>query len=634
MALISGTLLLRSARPAWLRLLIIIAMGAGAGIGISKLHTELRPAPPIKREMGPVMVEGWVKSVEPGANGVRLRLRVHAIGGERSDLGPREIRLTHTLSLNVAPGRFVRCWAVIRPPPEPGFPGDYAFNRQAFFEGLDGVGYVQGRCRGGTLGQPGAAGGRLQAQVAMTRRRLADHVLEEAGPKAGGFAAALASGDRSYMDDADIEALRRSGLAHLLAISGLHLGIVGGLVYLVLRRGLALWEWLALRIPVQKPAAFVALMATGSYMVLSGASISTQRAFIMAAVFFGAILLDRAPLSFRSFSVAMIAVIFLQPHSVMTPGFQMSFAATGALIAIYIAWRRKRGEDPAAPSATGPVFVLKSLVVTSIVGAVATAPFALYHFDRAAPGGIVANLLAIPVITFISAPAAGLALIAAPFGLDGLFLRVFGLSLGVVLDIAHWVSGADHTGVSLGGPVPGAVLLVVAAGMAGACLLPGWRRRGVALGVSGIAAGLVWGLSSKPILHWSASGEVTLLQSGKGWTKVYVVDGEGLSPLQFIDLESSANCAAEPCRLQTGIGTVAIQGGAQPCPQTADIMLTTNEGPITCTGAEIVRWPDVVRTNGLTWVKPALGSPRRVVPRCGHRKWWPCLEPSARRDQS
>ena len=618
----------------WLRCAIIIGVGVAGGVALSKIHTELRPAPMITAQLGPTMVEGWIEAIEPGRNGVRLRLRVHAIGGERSDALPDEIRLTHPLSLNVAPGRFVRCWAVIRPPPEPGFPGDYAFNRQAFFEGLDGVGYVQGRCRGGTLGAPGAFDGQVQASIAMARRNLADHVREEAGPKAGGFAAALASGDRSYMSEADTEALRRSGLAHLLAISGLHLGIVGGMVYFAMRRGLALWEWLALRVPVQKPAALLALLATGIYMVLSGSSISTQRAFIMAAVFFGAILLDRAPLSFRSFAVAMIAVMILQPHSVMTPGFQMSFAATGALIATYLAWRRKRAADPAAPPASGPAFVLKSLVVTSIVGAVATAPFALYHFDRAAPGGIVANLLAMPIISFVSAPSAGLALVSAPVGLDGPFLRLFGFSLGLVLDVAHWVSSADRSGLSIGGPVPGAVLLAVTAGMAGACLLTGWKQRLRVASVASAVAAASWWFAPAPVLHWSASGEVMVLVRGEGWKKLDVVRGDGLSPLQFIDLETSGRCADGPCSFETGVGPVEIQTGLQNCPDGPAILLRTGAPEPACEGADVAYWDDVLRSNGTTWVKPTIGPVRRTTPRCGHRKWWPCLEANNETNQS
>lgn len=198
------------------------------------------------------MIEGWVQSVEPGTKGNRLRLRVHAIAGVDTSDTPKFARVTHRLSLNVSPGRFVRCWSVLRPPPAPSLQGDYDFQRQAWFEQLGGVGYVQGRCRGGTLGAPVDLRAQLALKVASFRRKLAVYVNEKAGARGGGFAAAIVSGDRSFMSTTDQEALRGSGLAHLLAISGLHMGIVGGMIFLILKRVFAMIEPLALRIAVQK----------------------------------------------------------------------------------------------------------------------------------------------------------------------------------------------------------------------------------------------------------------------------------------------------------------------------------------------------------------------------------------------
>ena len=204
-------------------------------------------------------------------------------------------------------------------------------------------------------------------------------------------AAALASGDRSFLTEADQIALRGAGLAHLLAISGLHMGLVGGLVFLIVWRGLALIEPLALRLSVKKPAACAALIACASYMIISGGSVSTQRAFVMASVFFGAVLLDRAALSQRSVAIAMIILLLLAPWSVLTPGFQMSFAATSVLIATYEGWRQRRqarGHSPRTPV----TFWLKSLIVTSTVTSLATAPYAIYHFERFAGFGVAAPM--------------------------------------------------------------------------------------------------------------------------------------------------------------------------------------------------------------------------------------------------
>ncbi|RIJ26280.1 ComEC/Rec2 family competence protein [Henriciella barbarensis] len=506
-------------------------------------------------------------------------------------------------------------------------PGDYAFNRQAFFDGLDGVGYVQGRCRGGALGPERGLHKKLRSTINVMRRSLAIHVRDAAGERAGGFAAALGSGDRSFMVQEDVEALRRAGLAHLLAISGLHLGIVGGLIYVSIRRGLSLWEWFALRVPVQKPAAAVALIMTALYLVLSGASISTQRAFIMAAVFFGAILLDRSPLSFRSFAVAMFAVILIQPHSVMTPGFQMSFAATGALIATYLVWRERRQAMAAGASGNGFVFTLQSLVVTSIVGAGATAPFALYHFDRVAPGGLWANLLAMPIITFVSAPFAGLALATAPLGLDEPFLRAFGWSLEQVLMIAHWVSTQPGSDVMITDPMPAGVLLVLSVGLIAVCLVKGVRYR-ILTGVgTAVTAAIVWLSLPSLVLHWSASGEVLLRDAENGWKKLAIADGDGLSPLTLNDLPATHECRGKMCEFETSVGMVAIAYELPTCIPDAALTLLVDASPGRCSpGGRVITWNDVQKAGGLSLVRGWAGASHiRAVP-CGRRKWQPCID--------
>ena len=602
-------------------------MGAVCGAMVSKIHTLIRPVPPVQQMIGPTMIEGWVSAVEPGEKGVRLRIDVHAIGGIDPERLPSRIRLTHSLSLNVAPGRFIRCWAVLRPPPQPGMPGDYAFNRQAFFDGLDGVGYVQGRCRGGTLGAQRGFMERVRSTVSVMRRSLAIHVRDAAGERAGGFAAALASGDRSFMNQEDVEALRRAGLAHLLAISGLHLGIVGGLVYFSVRRVLSLWEWFALRVPVQKPAAAVALVMTALYLVLSGASISTQRAFIMAAVFFGAILLDRSPLSFRSFAVAMSAVILIQPHSVMTPGFQMSFAATGALIATYLVWREKRQAQPDRTSGNGFVFTLQSLVVTSIVGAAATAPFALYHFDRVAPGGLWANLLAMPIITFVSAPLAGLALATAPIGLDEPFLRMFGWSLEQVLAVAHWVSIQPGSDFMIKDPMPAGVLLVLSVGLIVICLVRGLVYRAIATAGTVLAAGLVWITVPSIVLHWSASGEVLVRNEETGWQKLAVASGDGLPPLTLGELEAGYECRETTCSFDTAAGLIAIVDSEPSCMRDAAYVLLADDRQTLCSAPEsVIVWSQVEQAGGLSLIRNWRGQTHISAMPCGRRKWQPCSE--------
>ena len=619
----------RSLVPPLVLAAMVVIVGISGGALAGKLATLRVSHPVIVDAVGPVMIEGWVEEVEPAKRGVRLRLIVHAIDDVAPDDLPSRVRVTHTTRLKVEAGRFVRCWAVLRPPPGPIIKGDYAFDRQAYFEGLGAVGYVQGRCRGGALGAPQDARDRFSLWVAKHRRNLAHYVNGAAGDRAGGFAAALASGDRSFMAVADQQALRGSGLAHLLAISGLHMGIVGGLVYVLVWRGLALIEPIALRIPVQKPAAVAALIASLVYLVLSGASVSTQRAFIMAAVLFGAVLFDRTSLSLRSLAIAMILVVIISPWSVLTPGFQMSFAATGALIATYEAWQRGRRAS-GRTEAKGVGFWLKSLVVTSFVSSMATMPFALYHFDRIAGLGLLANLLAMPIISLASAPLAGIAMLLAPFGLSEYPLRAFGYTLEGVLWVAHLFEGLAPNGGRVDRSMPGHVLLLFTAALVVGAIIQGWRKRLGFAGVLIVAGAGFWITHPVASVHWAPSGEVFLVNQTGAVERISVMRGDGLAPLRFIDETTGSDCSKVVCRRQiAGAEIIIMPDGIPPtCLNTAEsalILVGTTELDLIGCQRRYIRWSDVAPNRGLSW--QIVEGQAVVVDRapCGERPWNPCL---------
>lgn len=611
----------------WLAPLALVAFGLAGGVGLAKLRTAMIDSPVIAAETEPVLVEGWVVSIDRGNSGPRLTLDVQAIAGFPPEQTPRLVRMTHMTSLEVSPGRFVRCYGVLRPPPAPSMGADYDFQRTAWFRGLGGVGYVMGRCRGGVLGAPAGIERGARVELASLRRQFAAYVNEAAGPRAGGFAAALMSGDRSFMAPEDAEALRGAGLAHLLAISGLHLGIVGGLVYWIVMRGLALIEPVAVRIPVQKPAAMAALVATASYLVISGASVSTQRAFIMAAIFFGAILFDRAALSLRSFALAMIAVVALHPESVMTPGFQMSFAATGALIATYEAWSARRREAQTGGAGRGFSLAVKSLVVTSFVGGVSTAPFALYHFGRVAGLGLVANLAAMPVISLASAPLAAAALLAAPFGLEGPVLRAFGYSLELVLAIAH---ALDEDVKVTGGALPslsGLALAAFTAALAAMVALRG-AARPFAMGLFTVLGGFAWMTGAEPDVHWAPSGDV-YIRTDEGYVRAGFVEGDGLGPMRFADLEADRDCSAG-CVIDAASGRVTLHPGApaaQSCGDLGDGVHLFAQGDTAFCPASLT-WQEAERLGGQTLRVTRTGNVRRDrEPDCVPRPWSPCRVP-------
>ena len=557
-------------------LLALIGFSIASGIAVAKVRTLMVHHGSLENELGPIMVEGWVTAIEPATKGVRVRMLTHAVEGVASDDRPLEIRLTHRAALQVSPGRFVRCLAVLRRPPDPSIPGDYDFRRQAWFEGLHAVGYVQGRCRGGALGQSNDTWVARTAVIAAYRRNLAEYTRVAAGPRAGGFAAALTSGDRSFMRLEDREALREAGLAHLLAISGLHIGIVCGLVYLIVFKGLARISWLARRMPLQKPAAVTALTIGAAYLVISGASVSTQRAFIMAALVFIAILIDRNAISLRTFAIAMVVIVVISPGSVLTPGFQMSFAATGVLIAIYEVWRERRLKTPQG-FGSNQAFAVKSLFVTSVAAGLATAPFAFYHFDRIAPFGLIANLLAMPIISFVTAPAAAASMLLAPFGLAEYGLRVFGWSLEWVLAISHWASGTADAANPQWKPMPEISLFLFSCSVGAFILLTDRLRTYAAIGFGSAALGF-WLLSVPASAYWAPSGDVYARIDGQ-YQRIAFLEGEGLSPLRYKDLPVSGYCQNRRCLIETDNGK---------------LLLIANEGRVDCGGLE----PEILVLSG------------------------------------
>ena len=621
----------RFTRVKGIHTLIVVIFGVLLGFTSSIIRTKTVSSPTVTADTGPVMLEGWVTSIEPGKKGPRVRLQVHAIAGKSSTDLPRYVRLTHMARLEVHPGRFVRCWAVMKPPPKPHLVGDYDFQRHAWFQQLGAVGYVQGRCRGGALGAPSNRLAGFKLKIASFRRNLATYVNRASGERAGGFAAALVSGDRSFMPFKDQEALRASGLAHLLAISGLHMGIVGGLVFLIFRRALAFIEPVALRISVQKPAAVAALVASLSYLILSGASVSTQRAFIMSAVVFGAVLFDRAAISLRSFAVAMIIVVLLQPESVMSPGFQMSFAASGALIATYEAWTQKRlGQT----RILGPIrYAWASLIVTSTVAALATAPFAMYHFNRIAGLGLLANFLAMPIISFVSAPAAAVTLIAAPFGGADLGLRIFGFSLELVIAIANWCTSLMPAGLTAGKQMPNVSLALFSLALILSVLARGVWRLSLPI-VPLLGASWVWMQAPALLLHWSPSGDLFVDVAEHGIVRVEVADGDALPPMRFASLTKTSQCATGICELRTAAGQIVVLSDPRVAVQCQTgsgtiAIFTTFKAPPQWTRKDtcipVYDWEQVEKQGGLSlWQAPAGHVKASSTSKCGTRPWKPC----------
>ncbi len=340
-------------------------------------------------------------------------------------------------------GARLRMKVRLMPPAPPMLPGAYDFARTAWFQGFAATGSVLGEV---TVIEPATA----QGGIARLQRTLSAHVRSQLGGSPGTIASALASGDRGAIAREDEEAMRDAGLTHLLSISGLHVSAVIAAAYLLAIKLLALWPWLALRVRLPIVAAGIAALAGIGYTLLTGAEVPTIRSCIGAVLVLIALALGREPLSLRMIAVAAFAVLLIWPESLIGPSFQMSFAAVVAIVALHSsapvrAFLAPREEGWASWASKRGLMLL----VTGMVIEIALMPIVLFHFHRAGVYGAFANVIAIPLTTFVSMPLIALALLLDVAGLGAPAWWLAGKSLELLLALAHWT--ADQ---------PGAVKLV------------------------------------------------------------------------------------------------------------------------------------------------------------------------------
>lgn len=508
--------------------LCVLAFGLGFWSGQFACHR----APPVSAmPKKAVLVSGRLLSVDVLADGAR-RVRIatpelQRAPGRRTVVDEAEegvggamdrdvnLRLRAGDAQELGAGEMVRVRALLRDPPPPDRPGGRDLQREAFFDRLGGQGYALGDV---SVIAPAAGG---WSDPAMRVRRLREAIAARIGAvlpdREAAVAQVMLTGLGTGLPQAERDAFAASGLAHLLAVAGLHIGIVMGVVLAVVRPGLALFAWVALRWPCREIAALAALGAGAGYMVLTGMHIPILRSFAMACLVTLALVLGRRALSMRGLALAASVILLAAPDDVLDVGFQMSFSAVAALIAGYEALR---GPMLRLHGAGGPVGRLRhhlaALALTSLLAGAASAPFALYHFGRVQPFFILANLAAVPLTAMVVMPAGMLGLLLMPLGLDRPALWVMGHGIEGILWLAHAVAALPAASVAVPS-MPGWGLAAVALGLAWLCIWPGRSRL---LGGVVIAAGLASpALTTRPALLVSGdAGMIGLAPERPGGT--------------------------------------------------------------------------------------------------------------------
>lgn len=573
--------------------LIIIGMVA------AKFRLTAVEAPRLSEKIGPLFVIGQITKIENrGSRGIRFHLHLKGTrpSGRKSlrrlETWPHYIRISARPEVLpprknltdrdiVGPpviGQFVELEAVLFPPPKPVLPGGYDFSRTAYFQQLGAVGYaltpprpmVSKRSRQ-ELVSPAAKQEwskpaalvrsfdqnsvventdlyKIFMSIEKLRQSLSLRIRSALPSRSGGLADALITGNRSGLDEPEISHLRMAGLAHILAISGLHMAIMAGTLFWWLRAVLALVPPLALYIEIKKTAAIFSLFGAAFYLLLSGASVATERAFIMMAILFVGIIVDRPGITLRNVAAAALIILLSKPESLVDVGFQMSFAAVTALVSVFEFFRKKS-------IFSGKVFgpgILSSLLsyflgitASTLIASLAVAPLAVFHFHKLTQYGLAANLIVLPLLGLLIMPAALATLVLLPVGLEAIPLTVMGVGCDWVLEVARIVSSWTNAQITIAQWSNTALLIIVAGSIWLMLCQTAVRLLGLPLLVAGLYIAAQTDDVNRPEILIERNGQIAAVRDSRGRLVIPALDRGGYALKKWLEADGDTRTLAE-----------------------------------------------------------------------------------------
>lgn len=605
--------------------------GLAAALGFLSAQAATWRALPIEPlPMRAVVLTGIVRGVDLLPEGRRVTLAEVRLAPDQPPLARLvRVRLHRADLAPMEAGDRVRMRALIRPPSSPAYPGGWDLQRDAFFSGLGGSGYALNPSE--VLERAPPRGG--PAMLQGVRDWIVGRAVAGLPGPAGAVAATLLTGTTTAILQRDREAFRNSGLAHLLAVAGLHIGIVMALVMGATRLGLALSERTALHWPTKAIAAVTALAVGGAYLLLTGAHLPIMRSFAMACLVTLGLVLGRRALSLRGLALAAAALMLLAPNEVVGVSFGMSFSAVLALISGYEALRpllgRLRGDG------WGRRFLshVVALAVTSMLAGTASAPFGAYHFGHFQLYFIIANVAAVPLTAFWVMPLGLVALMLMPFGIEALALAPMGWGIEAILWIGRTV--ASWPSATLAVPhMPAWGLSIFSLGLAWLGL---WRSRTRLAGIPVMLIGLLSPIAAPaPDILISSEARLVAIRADR----TYLISQSGASkfvreawqshlaagPLISLRTGEPAFCTPEACRIVHGRTQILVlRGRTRPDCVGVDLLISAEpiRGECPATIPYVDRfsvWRDGAFAIWLTDTGPRILSDRTYR---GERPWVP-----------
>lgn len=445
MAMVTGLVWFICRRYLWARFLSGCLFFFISAFFIGSFRTGMQAAPVLKQGIENVVVSGIVEEASITMDTQHVIVGHVTIKGYPPEDTPKRVSLNMIYTFPELPvGASVQLTTSLYPPMLPAVNGSYEFARSYWFQQIGALGQIHSIDE---LIMPSVTS--FHEKVERIRRKIADRLMQVLSFEQAQAAVPLVIGDQSIVSQELYDLYRYAGIAHILSVSGFHLSLLAGLIFFVIRFGLALFPIIALRYNTKKAAAFISLLVVTGYLFLSGAHIPAVRAYIMISLSLVAILFDRNPLSLNFVAFAALVMLICRPEFIINIGFQLSFMAVLALVCLFEKFIRpfkaKRIEEITLRHKIKMLIV--SILIVDFLATLATTPFILYHFNQFATYGFLGNLMTGLLFSFFIMPLLLLGVVMMPFGFETPFFLMAGYLLDRVHELCHYI-----------GDLPGAVL--------------------------------------------------------------------------------------------------------------------------------------------------------------------------------
>jgi competence protein ComEC len=466
-----------------LRLFFLAFLVVAAGALRVEIRTQSVAAPVLHKQLFFRQIEGKISDIQVSEKGEKIYLTNVAIEGVEPENTPKMASVSlKMVTAGLAVGDKIQLHATLFPPPAPAMPRSFDFARMFYYMQLGAVGYSP---KPPILLEKGEVSS-FDQWLNELRLSIKDRILAPMSEENGWIASAMMVGEQSGVSKDVADAMRESGIYHVLSISGLHMSLAVMIMYVSVRFLLSLYPPFSVHLPVKKIAALVGLISSFAYLLIAGYPVPAVRSFVMVACVMVAILVDRTGISIFSLAWAGLITLLWQPESMLGASFQLSFAATIAIVAFYERYSHLL-HKPSAGILYKIWLYFFGIIVTSLLATIATTPLVTYHFNRFTVWGIIANMLMLPLASAWIMPWAVIAFLALPFGWEHYPLVMLDYGISQMMVGARFFASLPYAAIPLPSPSFWGLLLAVLGGF----WLVIWREKWCLLGVPMVIIGML-----------------------------------------------------------------------------------------------------------------------------------------------